>query len=303
MDRAESSSAAFKEENSMSTLRDRMQRDLERGGYTAKTIQQYLRCAQRFVDHFQGRSPMKLGQLEIRVFVDHLYERKLSSQRIIQFICALKCLYGRTLGRPQEVAWIKLPRFKRRRTPTVLSGSEVMLVLAAIEDPSLRAIACVCYGAGLRIEEARRLEVRDVLSTRGLLHVRNGKGGHQRFAMLSPTLLAALRQYWKKVRPSGHVLFPSPQTGRPFHPDTVRRAIHAAVRAAGINKRVTPHVLRHSFATHLLELGVQVHVIQQLLGHSSERSSVLYAHVTSALVARTPSPLDVLGTPQATILG
>jgi integrase/recombinase XerD len=286
----------------MAELRNRMQRDLERGGYTSATIRHYLRCAQKFVDHFQGRSPMLLGQREIRLFVEHLYTRELSPQRVRQYLAALKFLYGRTLGRPQEVAWIAFPRAKKR-TPSILCGSEVARLLVAIENPTLHAIACVCYGAGLRIEEARHLEVRDVLSARGLLHVRNGKGGHQRFAMLSPSLLATLRQYWKTMRPSGPLLFPSRRSGRAFHPDTVRAAIHAAARAAGIDKRVTPHVLRHSFATHLLEMGTEMRVIQQLLGHSSIHSSALYAQVTGALVKRTPSPLDLLSTPQAAILG
>lgn len=286
----------------MAELRNRMQQDLEHGGYTAATIRHYLSCAQKFVDYFQGRSPLQLAQHEVRLFVEHLYARKLSHQSVRQYLAALKFLYGRTLGRPQVVAWIRFPRSKRRM-PRVLSGSEVTRLLTAIESPTLRAMACVCYGAGLRIDEARRLEVRDVLSTRGLLHVRSGKGGHQRFAMLSPALLASLRQYWKTVRPSGPMLFPSPRTGNAFHPDTVRQAVHAAARAAGINKRVTPHVLRHSFATHLLEMGTELRIIQQLLGHSSIESSALYAQVTSTLVKRTTSPLDILGSQQAAILG
>lgn len=286
----------------MAELRNRMQQDLERGGYTSATIRHYLSCAQKFVDYYQGRSPLQLRQREIRLFVDHLHARNLSHQRVRQYLAALKFLYRRTLGRPDEVAWIRFPRSKKR-LPRVLSGSEVARLLSAIESPTIRAIACVCYGAGLRIDEARRLEVRDVLSTRGLLHVRNGKGGHQRFAMLSPVLLATLREYWRVVRPSGPMLFPSPRTGKAFHPDTVRHAVHAAVRAAGIDKHVTPHVLRHSFATHLLEMGTELRVIQQLLGHSSIESSALYAQVTTALVQRTPSPLDVLSSPKAAILG
>ena len=286
----------------MSVLRDRMQQDLERRGYTRATIRHYLGCAQIFVDHFEGRSPMRLGQREIRLFVDSLNERGLSHQRLRQYLAALKFLYGRTLGRPHEVAWISFPRAKKR-TPTVLSGSEVARLLAAIQCPTLHAIASVCYGAGLRIDEALRLEVRDVLSKRGLLHIRKGKGGHQRFAMLSPTLLTTLRRYWSKVRPSGPLLFPSPRSGRALRSDTVRTAIHAAAAAAGIDKRVTPHVLRHSFATHLLEMGVDMRVIQQLLGHASIQSTSLYAQVTRAMVRRTPSPLDVLHTPKAAIFG
>ena len=286
----------------MGELRDRMQQDLKRGGYTPVTVEHYLRCAQKYVDHFGGRSPMRLGQREIRAFLGHLEERELSHQSIRQYLTALKFLYGRTLGRPEDVAWISFPRPKKR-TPRILSGGEVLRVLARIEVPAFHAIASVCYGAGLRIEEVRHLEVRDVLSDRALLHVRHGKGGHERFAMLSPTLLGTLREYWRKARPSGPLLFPSPRTGRAFSPKAVRAAIHAAARGAGVEKRVTPHVLRHSFATHLLEMGTEMRVIQQLLGHSNIRSTTIYAQVTSSLVKRTRSPLDVLGTPGAAVLG
>ena len=286
----------------MTRLRDRMQQDLERGGYTRATIRHYLSCIQIFVNHFEGRSPMRLEQREIRLFVDHLNERGLSHQRLRQFLAALKFLYGRTLGRPERVAWIAFPRAKKR-TPRVLSGSEVARLLGAIESPTLHAIVSVCYGAGLRIDEVLHLEVRDVLSKRGLLHVRNGKGGHQRFAMLSPALLTTLRWYWRRVRPSGPMLFPSCRSGRAVHPDTVRTAVHAAARAAGIEMRVTPHVFRHSFATHLLEMGVDMRVIQQLLGHANIQSTSLYAQVSSAMVRRTPSPLDMLNTPQSAMLG
>lgn len=286
----------------MGQLRDRMHQDLVRGGYTLTTMQHYLGCVRKFVEYFGGCSPMKIGQREIRSFVEDLEKRGLSHQRVRQYLAALKFLYVRTLGRPQDVAWISFPR-ARRRTPKVLSGSEVAQLLAAIESPTYRAMASVCYGAGLRVEEVRGLEVKDVLSDRGLLHVRHGKGGHERYAMLSPTLLTTLREYWKAVRPEGPLLFPSRTSRRAVRAETVRAALRVATASAGIDKRVTPHVLRHSFATHLLEMGVEMRVIQQLLGHSSIRSTAIYAQVTTAIVKRTKSPLDVLGTPEAAVLG
>jgi site-specific recombinase XerD len=133
--------------------------------------------------------------------------------------------------------------------------------------------------------------------------VRSAKGGNERFAMLSPRLLLTLRDYWRAVRPIPPLLFGSARTGRPPWPETVRDALRAAAVSAGVQKRVTPHVLRHSFATHLLEMGVDMRVIQQLLGHASMRSTAVYAQVTSALVRRTKSPLDILGTPEAALLG
>lgn len=286
----------------MGQIRDRMQQDLERAGYSAGTVRHYLSCVKDFVGYFGGRSPMKLGQDEMRAYVDDLERRKLSPQRVRQYMAAFRFLYGKTLGRPEDVAWVSFPRAKRR-TPGILSGSEVARVLAAIESTTCRAVATVCYGAGLRVDEARRLEVKDVLSDRGLLHVRAGKGGHERFAMLSPRLLTTLREYWRATRPPPPLLFPSSMGPRPIHPETVRTALREAARAAKIKKRVTPHVLRHSFATHLLEMGVEMRVIQQLLGHASIRSTAMYAQVTSAIVKRTKSPLDVLGTAEAEILG
>lgn len=286
----------------MGKIRDRMQQDLTRAGYSVGTVRCYLACAKHFVGHFGGRSPLKLGQDEMRAFVEHLERRKLSAQRVRQYLAALKFLYGKTLGRPEEIAWISFPRAKRR-TPAILSGSEVARVLGAIDSITYRTVATVCYGAGLRIDEARRLEVTDVLSDRGLLHVRAGKGGHERFAMLCPRLLTTLREYWRTMRPTPPLLFPSAHCPRPIHPETVRAALHKAARAAKVRKRVTPHILRHSFATHLLEMGVELRIIQQLLGHASIRSTALYAQVTSALVKRTKSPLDVLGTTEAAILG
>lgn len=285
----------------MGQIRDRMQRDLERAGYSTTTVRHYLACVRDLVEHFGGRSPLKLGQGEMRTFVDDLERREVSAQRVRQYLAAFKFLYGKTLGRPEQIAWMTFPRSKRR-TPSILSGSEVALVLAEIENVKCRAVATVCYGAGLRVNEARCLEVKDVLSARGLLHVR-GKGGHERFAMLSPRLLTTLREYWRAVRPVPPLLFPSALGQRPIHPQTVRTALREAARSARINKRVTPHVLRHSFATHLLEMGVEMRVIQQLLGHASMRSTAVYAQVTSAIVKRTKSPLDVLGTPEAIILG
>jgi integrase/recombinase XerD len=286
----------------MGKIRDRMQQDLERAGYAKGTVETYLACARDFVQHFDGRSPLRLGQDEMRAFVDMLEGRELSPQRVRQYLAALKFLYGKTLGRPEDVAWVGFPRVKRR-TPEVLSGSEVHRVLGAIKSRPSRAIATVCYGAGLRVSEARQLEVQDILSSRGLLHVRAGKGGHERFAMLSPRLLTTLREYWRAVRPKPPLLFPSATASGPIHPETVRTALRDAARTASVCKRVTPHILRHSFATHLLEMGVEMRIIQQLLGHASIRSTAVYAQVTTAIVQRTKSPLDVLGTSEAEILG
>jgi site-specific recombinase XerD len=156
----------------------------------------------------------------------------------------------------------------------------------------------VMYGAGLRITEALALEVRDIDGARGVLRVRHGKGDKAREAKLSPSLYAWLRQYWARVRPPMPYLFASPRTGKPPKSDTLRKALKHAAKDAWIKKRVTPHVLRHSFATHLLEHGTDVRVVGALLGHTSLKSTARYARVTEKLVRETPSPLDLLPQPR-----
>lgn len=284
----------------MGQLRDRMQQDLKRAAYGETTRRIYLREAQQFAAYFR-RSPAEMGHRELREYVEHLEARGRSAQRLRGQLAALKFLYTRTLGRPEEVAFLAFPRNKRS-LPTVLSGTEVQRVLAAVKDPTCHALASTLYGAGLRIEEARRLEVIDVLSSRGLLHVRHGKGGVERFAMLSDRLLHTLREYWRAARPKPPNLFASRHCDGAISPGTVRIALRRAASDAGVEKNVTPHVLRHSFATHLLELGVEMRVIQQLLGHASIRTTMRYTHVSREHVARIKSPLDLLGTPQAEIL-
>jgi len=277
-----------------------MQQDLKRAGYGETTQRVYLREAWRFAAHFR-RSPAEMGHRELREYVEHLEARGRSAQRLRGQLCALKFLYTRTLGRPEDVAFLAFPRDKRS-LPTVLSGSEVMRVLAEVKDPTCHALASTLYGAGLRIEEARRLEVGDVMASRGLIHVRHGKGAVERFAMLSPRLLTTLREYWRVARPRPPKLFPSQHGASAIAPATIRSALRQAAARARVDKHVTPHVLRHSFATHLLELGVEMRVIQQLLGHSSIRTTMRYAHVSREHIARVTSPLDLLGTPAAEVL-
>jgi site-specific recombinase XerD len=172
------------------------------------------------------------------------------------------------------------------------------LLLHVFEASMYRAIVMMAYGAGLRISEVCRLRVEDIDSQRMLIHVR-GKGGRDRFVPLPERVLFMLRRYWAAARPKGPQLFPGKEPGRGISPDAVRAHLHAAARKAGLTKRVTPHVLRHSFATHLLELGTDVRVIQMLLGHSSIRTTLRYTRVTDKHIARVQSPIDVLATPKA----
>jgi site-specific recombinase XerD len=176
----------------------------------------------------------------------------------------------------------------------VLSLDEVHCLLRALREPRFQAIAMVMYGAGLRISEALALEVRDIDGSRGVIQVRHGKGDKAREAKLSPALYEWLRQYWASVRPPQPYLFASRKSGKRPDAGTVRRAIALAAKEAWIKKRVTPHVLRHSFATHLLDEGIDVHVIRELLGHSQIETTARYARVTQKRIRETPSPLDLL---------
>lgn len=207
--------------------------------------------------------------------------------------CAIKFLFKRTLGKPEMVSFLKLPRVYSP-LPAVLSLDEVNALLRAIRDPRYQALAMVMYGAGLRIQEAISLEVRDIDGARGVLTIRHGKGNKAREAKLSQSLYEWLRDYWARTRPQAPYVFGCPKRGTPPNAVTIRAAIAQAAKEAWIKKRVTPHVLRHSFATHLLDEGTDINVVRQLLGHASIDSTARYARVTQKRVRETPSPLDLL---------
>jgi site-specific recombinase XerD len=281
----------------MKELRDQMRQDLDLGGYAQGTRDQYVTAVERFAAHVR-RAPGKVGQAEVRAYVEYLRTKRKCSASVLKVqMAGIRFFYAVTLGRPEVVAWMSWPR-QPAKLPVVLSGSEVEKLLAAMSHPMLRAMAMVMYGAGLRVSEACALQVTDIDSARGLLHVRHGKGNRERWALLPERLLMALRSYWAAARPPLPFLFPSEDATEPISADRVRTAIAAAVRASGLGKKVTPHVLRHSFATHLLETGTDIGVIQALLGHASIRSTMRYTQVSRARLAKTKSPLDLLGTPE-----
>jgi integrase/recombinase XerD len=280
----------------------RMEAEMKLRNFSARTQEHYRRVVQRYEELF-GRPPEQLGADKVRAYLLDLRDRRgLSPSSLKVHRAALKFFYGKALGCPEVVEVVGIPKVPRK-LPEVLSGSEVDSLLAAIRSLKYRAVVMTTYGAGLRISEACRLEPRDIDSKRMLIHVRCGKGGDARFVMLSERLLVALRAYWRAQRPPGPFLFPGSVPERPLSPDAVRAVISKAVRAAKIAKRVTPHVLRHSFATHLLETGTDIRTIQVLLGHRTIRTTQLYAQVSTRVVARTKSPLDVLATKEGRVLG
>ena len=283
-------------------LRDRMERDLKLRGHRPRTIEVYLRCARRFAAYF-WRSPEELGLEHVLEFLLH-HRDKLGAKAttLNVYAAALRFLYTHTLQRPDVAA--RVPRVKvHRHPPAILSGTEIQHLLECVESPKIRAILIVAYGAGLRISEVCALHVADIDSKRMVIRIREGKGGDDRYAMLSPRVLRVLRAYFRGERPPGVELFPGRAADTSIRRNTVNKALQVAVKKSQIRKRVTPHVLRHSFATHLLELGTDLRTVQVLLGHRSISSTVKYAQVSPALIRRTTSPADVLGTERGGVLG
>jgi integrase/recombinase XerD len=275
----------------MQTLHNRMAQDLELAGYAPRTRQAYL-ASIRELERYHGHSPDELDHDRIREWVHHLAGLQRSPQRLRQHFAALKFLYARTLGRPEVTTFLSW-RSARQRMPVVLSPREVVALLDALRSPKYRVFFSLVYATGMRLSEACRLETSDIDAHRGVIRVRNAKGGYERFVMLSPRLLGSLRAYWRFARPPAPYLFTA-RTGMPIHPEVARNAMKAAAKVAGLAKRVTPHVLRHSFATHLLEHGVDIRVIQVLLGHRSIRTTARYTRVSADVIAHTLSPLDLL---------
>ena len=276
----------------MSELREQMLTDLRIRNYAERTQGIYIRRVAEMALYFK-RSPDTLTADDVRGYLRHLKEeRGVSRSAFAQMVGALRFLYRVTLDEPEMVAHIPYPRLKRRH-PVVLSPEEVVRLLRAIRNLKHRTVAMVLYGAGLRISEALVLELRDVDSARMVLTVRRGKGDQDRQVALSSVLLEALRVYWRAYRPRSW-LFSGQVPDQPLGPATIQRAVKAARVRAGIAKPASPHTLRHSYATHLMEAGTDLRVIQTLLGHRSLRTTAIYTHVATERVRTTRSPLDAL---------
>jgi integrase/recombinase XerD len=276
----------------MSPLRQRMIEDLRIRNYAPGTIEVYVRLVARFAA-FHRRSPDRLGPEDVRTYQLHLLERGTSWSIFNQTVCALRFLYRVTLQQNWPLA--RLPYGKRpKRLPCVLSQEQVLRFLTAVPRPAHRMALATAYATGLRVSEVVRLRIEDIDTARMLIHV-CGKGNKERIVMLSSVLLGALRTYWRGHRPPRPWRFPGAKPGRPIHSKTIQRACRDARRAAGLTKRVTPHALRHCFATHLLEAGTDIRTLQALLGHAQLSTTALYTHVQRRLVTATKSPLDLIG--------
>lgn len=277
----------------MTGLRKRMIEDLRIRNYSARTIDAYVRCVASFAKHF-GKAPDGLRPEHIRAYQVYLVEEKEASWALFnQTVCALRFFYRVTLGRDWVVEHIAFPR-KERKLPVVLSRDELAVFFRAVRNQKHRTILMTMYGAGLRLSEALGLRVADIDGRRLQVRIRGGKGNKDRYGVLSLTLLGALRDYWKQYRPKTWV-FPGERPDRPLSPTSVQKVCGRARLEAGISKPVVTHTMRHCFATHLLEAGVDLKTIQVLLGHSSLNTTARYLHVARSALCSREGPLDLLG--------
>jgi integrase/recombinase XerD len=278
----------------MSPLRRRMFEDMQIRNYSPHTIDGYLRYVAQFAKHFHT-SPDHLDAEHVRTYQLHLLQQHVSKSIFIQTVCALRFFYETTLGRPWMVESIPYP--KRPKTlPVILSREEVKALLLAPRRLKQRAILATLYATGVRVSELCQLQGTDIDSQRMVIRVRQGKGQRDRFVMLSPNLLPLLRRYWKLYQLQSW-LFPGHRVTEPLTRMGVAHICRQAGHAAKLKKAIYPHLLRHSFATHLLEAGVDLRRIQLLLGHASLRSTSLYLHVAVPALHGTASPLDALALP------
>jgi integrase/recombinase XerD len=280
----------------MTQLRRMMLEELQRRNYSAETVRQYLRAVAQFAKHF-GKRPDQLGPDELRTYQAYLLrERKLAVGSVVAQVAALRFFYIRTLKRHQFREDLPYPK-DRRRLPTVLSLEEVTRLINAAGNLLQRALLMTLYGTGMRRTEVSLLKVSDIDSQRMMVRVERGKGGAGRDIPLSPALLETLREYWRWKKPRIY-LFPSSERKRgkeqPISDKTVWYACKEAAHHAGLTKRVSPHCLRHSFATHLLEGGTDLRTIQILLGHGDLETTAKYLHLSQRHLRAVASPLEGL---------
>ena len=280
----------------MTRLRQMMLDELQRRNYSPNTVRTYIHAIEDFARYF-GRSPYRLGPEDIRQYQVHLFrERKLSAGTVEGRTAALRFFFVKTLKRPYIHDQIPFPK-RQRPLPTVLSQDEVARLIDSAQSLMHRAMLITLYGTGVRRAELCQLKVADVDSKRMVIRVRDGKGGRDRDVLLSDKLLETLREYWRWMKPKTY-LFPGTvknwRADVPITTKVVWTAVNEARKRAGIEKRITPHTLRHSFATHMLEAGADLRTIQVLLGHAELADTAVYLHLSRRHLQAVASPIEAI---------
>lgn len=276
----------------MTELRRRMIEDMQLRGFADKTQKSYI-DAVRGLAKFHNRSPDQLDEEEVRAFFLHLIdERKSARSTVTIYLCGIKFFFEKTLGRQWFVFDLIRPK-KRVKLPEVLAVEEVRLLLSLVRNPVAAMALTVIYSCGLRLSEAIHLRVGDIDSQRMLVHVRNGKGGKDRYVPLADKTLDRLRAYWATFRPRPW-LFPARSGTHPISDTSLQKTFKAVVRQSGIEKSPSIHTLRHSYATYLLENGIDIRVIQELLGHKNPQTTSIYTHLTQKTVDRLQTTVNLL---------
>jgi integrase/recombinase XerD len=283
----------------MTALRKRMLEELQRRNYSPTTIRAYLHAVEAFAQHF-GKSPDKLDQEHLRQYQLHLlHDRKFTVGTIVSTIAALRFFFVRVLRRPYREIDLVYPK-RPERLPTVLSQEEVAQLIASASNLLDYAMLTTLYATGVRRTELIRLKTEDIDSQRMIVHIRQGKGNRDRDVPLTPKLLETLREYWRWMKPKTY-LFPGMvdnwRADKPLTPKCVWIAVRDAAKRAGIKKRVSPHTLRHSWATHLLENGTDIRTIQLLLGHAELEATTVYLHLSRRHLQAVVNPLETLPSP------
>ena len=281
----------------ISPLRQRMIEDMRMRKFSPKTQNAYIRAVRRFAA-FLGRAPDSASDEDLRRYQLHLVIQGISPISLNATITGLKFFFEFTVGDPERMAKMT-PVQVPHKLPVILSREEVVRLIESAGSLKYQAALSVAYGAGLRASEVVALKLGDVDSQRMVLRVEQGKGHKDRYAMLPPVLLERLRAWWRVARGQGKMLdggwlFPGLNPIESLSTRQLNRAVHAAAKAAGIDKRVSMHTLRHCFATHLLEQKVDIRVIQVLLGHKKLETTALYAQVATEILREVVSPLETM---------
>lgn len=268
-----------------------LRREMKLRNYSNKTLKAYRSCLRGFINYFSPRHPRELGGEDVRKYLLHLIEEKhFTAGSINQAFNAIRFLYVELYGKPFVVEGVPRP-LRDEKLPTILSQDEVVKILNVVRNMKHKAILMLIYSGGLRVGESVKLRLSDIDSKRMMIHVRGGKGRKDRYTLLSEAALIQLREYYKEYRPKEY-LFEGAHGRKHLSERSAQNIFDDAAEKAGIRKPVSIHTLRHSFATHLLESGVDIKYIQELLGHSRTRTTEIYTHVSQKVLGRIVSPLD-----------